>query len=119
MIAAAINTHALVKMAYSSVVAGVGVAVIFSLAILGVARSSEMRREHRTTAAVGIHRTRGRGPATRRRDRDLRPHPRRAQDLTPPPTGSRARAREPRYPHLATATGNPSFTAGHVPASDG
>jgi hypothetical protein len=52
MIAAAINTHALAKMAYSSVVAGVGVAVIFSLAILGLARSGEMRREHRTAAAV-------------------------------------------------------------------
>jgi hypothetical protein len=52
MIAAAINTHALVKMTYSSVIAGVGVAVIFSLAILGVARSGEMRREHRTNGAL-------------------------------------------------------------------
>lgn len=52
MIAAAINTHALVKMAYSSVLAGVGVAVVFSVAILGAARSSEMRREHRTAAAA-------------------------------------------------------------------
>jgi Na+/H+-dicarboxylate symporter len=39
-------------MAYSSVLAGVGVAVVFSLAILGVARSGEMRREHRTGGAV-------------------------------------------------------------------
>ena len=53
MIAAAINTHALIKMAYSSLLAGVGVAVVFSVAILGAARSSEMRREHRTVAAVG------------------------------------------------------------------
>jgi hypothetical protein len=52
MIAAAINTHALAKMAYSSVLAGVGVAVVFSIAILGVARSGEMRRERRTAAAV-------------------------------------------------------------------
>ena len=52
MIAAAINTHALIKMAYSSVLAGVGVAVVFSVAILGAARSSEMRREHRTVATV-------------------------------------------------------------------
>ena len=52
MTAAAINTHALVKMAYSSVLAGVGVAVIFSIAILGVARSGEKRREHRTNAAA-------------------------------------------------------------------
>jgi hypothetical protein len=52
MIAAAVNTHALLKMAYSSLPAGVGVAVIFSVAILGVARSSGMRREHRTVATV-------------------------------------------------------------------
>ena len=52
MIAAAINTHALFKMAYSSVLAGVGVTVIFSIAILGVVRSSEMRHEHRTAAAI-------------------------------------------------------------------
>ena len=52
MIAAAINTHALVKMAYSSVLAGVGVALVFSLAILGVVRSGETRRQHRRNAAV-------------------------------------------------------------------
>jgi hypothetical protein len=49
---AAINTHALVKMIYSSVIAGVAVALIFSIAILGATRSSEMRREHRTVAAA-------------------------------------------------------------------
>jgi hypothetical protein len=52
MIAAVINTHALVKMLYTSVLAGVGVAVVFSLAILGATRSSEMRREHRSGAAA-------------------------------------------------------------------
>lgn len=52
MILAAINTHALVKMLYTSVLAGVGVAVVFSVAILGATRSSEMRREHRTSAAA-------------------------------------------------------------------
>jgi hypothetical protein len=52
MIAAAINTHALVKMIYSSVAAGLAVAVVFSIAILGATRSSEMRREHRTGAAA-------------------------------------------------------------------
>ena len=52
MIFAAINTHALVKMLYTSVVAGVGVAVVFSFAILGATRSSEMRRERRTGAAA-------------------------------------------------------------------
>ena len=53
MIAAVINTHALVKMLYSSVVAGVGVAVVFSLAILGATRSGEMRRQQRAGAAAG------------------------------------------------------------------
>jgi hypothetical protein len=53
MITAAIDTHALIKMAYSSILAGVGVAVVFSVAILGAARSSEMRREHRTLATAG------------------------------------------------------------------
>jgi hypothetical protein len=52
MMAVVINTHALVKMLYSSVVAGVGVAVVFSIAILGTTRSSEMRRAHRTAAAA-------------------------------------------------------------------
>jgi hypothetical protein len=52
MIAAAINTHALVRMLYTSVLAGVGVAVILSVAILGATRSGEMRREHRAAAAA-------------------------------------------------------------------
>ncbi|MBV9413452.1 MAG: hypothetical protein JO363_00585 [Solirubrobacterales bacterium] len=52
MILAAVNTHALVRMLFTSVVAGVGVAVVFSLAVLGATRSSEMRRERRTSAAA-------------------------------------------------------------------
>ena len=32
--------------------AGVGVSLVFSLAIYGLVRSSEMRREHRTAAAA-------------------------------------------------------------------
>lgn len=52
MIAAAINTHALIKMLYTSVLAGVSVAVVFSVAILGAARSSELRRAHRAGAAA-------------------------------------------------------------------
>ena len=52
MIAGAINTHALLKMAYSSLLAGVGVTVVFSIAILGATRSSEMRRAHRAGAAT-------------------------------------------------------------------
>lgn len=52
MIVAVINTDALLKMAYSSVLAGVAVAVVVSIAILGLTRSSEMRREHRAGAAA-------------------------------------------------------------------
>jgi hypothetical protein len=49
---AAVAGDALLRMLVSSLVAGVGVAVVFSFAILGVTRSSEMRRSQR------------RGPAT-------------------------------------------------------
>jgi hypothetical protein len=52
MISAAIDTHALIKMLYSSVAAGVGVAVVFSIVILGAARSTERRRAGRTAAAA-------------------------------------------------------------------
>ena len=53
MTAAAINSGALLKMLYSSLLAAVSVAAIFSLAILGAARSSEMRRARRNGAATG------------------------------------------------------------------
>jgi hypothetical protein len=42
----------LLKMAYSSLVAGVGVAVVFSIAVFGVIRSSDMRRANRAGASV-------------------------------------------------------------------
>jgi hypothetical protein len=52
MIPAAIDTAALLRMLYSSVLAGVGVAVIFSIAILGATRASDMRRASRAAAAT-------------------------------------------------------------------
>jgi hypothetical protein len=52
MIAAAINVGALLKMVYASVLAGIAIAVIFSLVILGATRSSDRRRERRTGAAT-------------------------------------------------------------------
>jgi MFS family permease len=52
MIAGLIDIHALLKMLYASVLAGVGVAVVFSVAILGATRWSDMRREQRTGAAT-------------------------------------------------------------------
>lgn len=48
----AIAAGALLKMAYSSLVAGVGVSVMFSLAILGAIRSGDMRRANRGWAAT-------------------------------------------------------------------
>lgn len=52
MIAALIDTHALLKMLYASLAAGVGVAIVFSIAIFGATRSSDMRRAQRAAAAT-------------------------------------------------------------------
>jgi hypothetical protein len=52
MTGAAIDTGALLKMFYSSLLAGVGVAVIFSIAILGAVRATDMRRANRSGAAA-------------------------------------------------------------------
>jgi predicted membrane channel-forming protein YqfA (hemolysin III family) len=48
----AIDAHLLLKVLYTSLIAGVGVSVVFSVAVLGVVRSSEARRDERPTAAV-------------------------------------------------------------------
>jgi hypothetical protein len=53
MTAAAIASNALLKVLYSSLAAGIGISLVFSIAILALVRSSEMRRDHRTNAAVG------------------------------------------------------------------
>ena len=52
MRAALIDTSALLKMLYSSLLAAVAVAVVFSLAVLGATRASDMRRSHRGGAGV-------------------------------------------------------------------
>jgi predicted membrane channel-forming protein YqfA (hemolysin III family) len=52
MTTAAIDAHLLLKVLYTSLIAGVGVSVVFSVAVLGVVRSSEARRDERPTAAV-------------------------------------------------------------------
>ncbi len=44
----------LLKMFYSAFVAGVGVSVVFSVAVLGAVRSSDMRRSGRPTAATAF-----------------------------------------------------------------
>jgi predicted membrane channel-forming protein YqfA (hemolysin III family) len=52
MIRAAIDTTALLKMLYSSLLASVVVAVVFSTALLGAIRASDMRREGRGVTAT-------------------------------------------------------------------
>jgi hypothetical protein len=62
MTRAAIDTTALLKMVYSSLLASVVVAVVFSTALLGAIRASDMRRAGRgitatayaVLAAVGV-----------------------------------------------------------------
>ncbi len=46
-----IDTHALLKLLYTSLLAGVSVAVVFSLAIFGATRSGDMRRSGRSVQA--------------------------------------------------------------------
>jgi hypothetical protein len=52
MIRAAIDTTALLKMVYSSLLASVFVAVVFSTALLGAIRASDSRRAGRGVAAT-------------------------------------------------------------------
>jgi Na+/H+-dicarboxylate symporter len=42
----------LLKMVYSSLIAGLSVAVVFSVAVFGVIRSSDMRRANRAGASA-------------------------------------------------------------------
>jgi hypothetical protein len=49
---ATIDTHLLLRVFYTAFVAGVGASVVFSVAVYGLVRSSEMRREQRTAAAA-------------------------------------------------------------------
>ena len=51
---AAIDTHLLLRVAYTAFAAGVGASVVFSIAVYGVVRASEMRREQRTAAAASF-----------------------------------------------------------------
>ena len=52
MMRAAIDTTALLKMVYSSLLASVFVAVVFSTALLGAIRASDSRRAGRDAAAT-------------------------------------------------------------------
>jgi len=48
----AIDGHLLLRMSYTALIAGVGVAAVFSLTVYGMTRSSDMRREDRRIAAA-------------------------------------------------------------------
>lgn len=52
MLAAFIDTKALAETVIAAVVSGVGITIVFSIAIYGAARFSEAGREGRTTAAL-------------------------------------------------------------------
>ncbi|MGZ4297617.1 MAG: hypothetical protein ACXVE4_10255 [Solirubrobacteraceae bacterium] len=45
-------TAALLKMIYSSIIAGLSVALVFSIAVFGVIRSNDMRRARRPAASA-------------------------------------------------------------------
>lgn len=46
------GTAPLLKMIYASLAAGISVALVFSIAVFGVIRSSDMRRAHRAGASA-------------------------------------------------------------------
>jgi len=53
MIALAAGTaHAIVRVLYSSVIASLAIAIVFSLTVLGAIRSNEMRRSDRSGPAA-------------------------------------------------------------------
>jgi hypothetical protein len=52
MLATVVDTDSLLKTVAAAFVAGVGVTLVFSIAIFGVARFAEMGREGRVAAAV-------------------------------------------------------------------
>ena len=52
MSTATIDPHLLIRVLYTAFAAGVGASLVFSLAVYGVVRSNEMRREQRSVAAA-------------------------------------------------------------------
>jgi hypothetical protein len=54
LLATVVDTEALLETVAAAFVAGVGVTLIFSLAILGAARSAELSRDRRPAAAASF-----------------------------------------------------------------
>jgi hypothetical protein len=49
---ATIDPHLLLRVLYTALISGVGVAFVFSLTVYGMTRSSDMRRDERPVAAT-------------------------------------------------------------------
>jgi Na+/H+-dicarboxylate symporter len=49
---AIVNTHALLELIYVSLIAGIGVCVVYAAAVVGITRSQERRRADRRGAAA-------------------------------------------------------------------
>ena len=54
MLATVVDTQALLKTVVAALIAGVGVTVVFSVAILGAARFADLSRDGRMAAAVAF-----------------------------------------------------------------
>jgi hypothetical protein len=52
-LAAVVDTDALLKVAFYSLTGALGLTVVFSLGIVGVAKADDLRREGRSQAAAG------------------------------------------------------------------
>ena len=50
--AAIVDTHALVQLIYVSLIAGVGICLVYAVAVVGITRSQERRKADRRVAAA-------------------------------------------------------------------
>jgi hypothetical protein len=50
--AATVDTHALLQLVYVSLIAGVGICVVYAIAVVGITRSHEHRRAGRRGASA-------------------------------------------------------------------
>ncbi len=86
MTGAAIDTTALAKMLYTSLAACIAVAVIFSIALLGAIRATDMRRANRTAGALAYGALAVAGTSGGCGDRHLRDHAAGPQGLRSQPS---------------------------------
>ena len=50
--AAIVDTHALLQLVYVSLIAGVGICLVYAVAVVGITRSQERRKADRRVAAA-------------------------------------------------------------------